>query len=297
MRVAIVVFSPNGNTYKVAKMLESSLSKRNIEVQVINLAREKAIQSQEELAQKFSTGLGKHDVLCIGGPVYTSHLHYNVKNIIKALPKPGNGMGQYAIPFVTYGSVSTGAALLEAAELLKETGRTVISAFKVDAHHSLARVLSINKNEGIPGNEIRPLLETVADKIINIQSNKIEDITGKLDYQKAKDKFNANFIFREVFWHRHFLPVLKTKLEKCIGCGKCVNVCPVQRLKIKNGKLAFKANGAECIQCTQCISVCKNDALNFKFMVSKGMWKKILSDAIDGKGPMSSRENPKSFVY
>ena len=39
MKVAIILFSPTGNTFKVGIMLENRLQKRGINVQVINMAR------------------------------------------------------------------------------------------------------------------------------------------------------------------------------------------------------------------------------------------------------------------
>ncbi len=48
-------------------------------------------------------------------------------------------------------------------------------------------------------------------------------------------------------------------LEKCTGCGDCVEICPVEAIKIKNDKAVIIE---ECIECGVCINECQSDALS-----------------------------------
>ena len=43
MKTAIIVFSPSGNTLKVAKMLEKNLLEKNISVQIVDITKTKEI--------------------------------------------------------------------------------------------------------------------------------------------------------------------------------------------------------------------------------------------------------------
>jgi ferredoxin len=47
--------------------------------------------------------------------------------------------------------------------------------------------------------------------------------------------------------------------KKCIGCGDCVDVCPVEALSIENEKAVVND---ECIDCGACVNTCPNDAIS-----------------------------------
>jgi NAD-dependent dihydropyrimidine dehydrogenase PreA subunit len=48
--------------------------------------------------------------------------------------------------------------------------------------------------------------------------------------------------------------------EKCIGCGECVDICPVDVYEMKDEK-SVPVNAEECIGCESCIEVCEQDAI------------------------------------
>jgi len=48
--------------------------------------------------------------------------------------------------------------------------------------------------------------------------------------------------------------------EKCIGCGECVDVCPVDVYEMKDEK-SVPVNVEECIGCESCIEVCEQEAI------------------------------------
>lgn len=54
----------------------------------------------------------------------------------------------------------------------------------------------------------------------------------------------------------------KLESERCIGCGKCAESCPVQIIEIKNKKAVFKRNG--CISCFCCQEMCPMKAISVK---------------------------------
>ncbi|MCD6457330.1 MAG: 4Fe-4S binding protein [Thermoproteales archaeon] len=49
-------------------------------------------------------------------------------------------------------------------------------------------------------------------------------------------------------------------LEKCTGCGTCVETCPSGVLELKDGK-AHVVNADDCLGCHACESVCPESAI------------------------------------
>ncbi len=52
------------------------------------------------------------------------------------------------------------------------------------------------------------------------------------------------------------------KKEACIGCGKCVEVCPGNLIRLKEKKAVIKRE-KDCWGCTSCLKECKMGAIAF----------------------------------
>lgn len=59
---------------------------------------------------------------------------------------------------------------------------------------------------------------------------------------------------------------LKLDIEKCVGCGLCVMVCPHNVFAIENKK-AILVNKDNCIECGGCMNNCEPKAIT----VSQGV--------------------------
>jgi len=51
---------------------------------------------------------------------------------------------------------------------------------------------------------------------------------------------------------------LKINTEKCIGCNKCVDLCPMKNIELKN-KIAVSGN--QCTLCYRCVNNCPRQAI------------------------------------
>lgn len=48
--------------------------------------------------------------------------------------------------------------------------------------------------------------------------------------------------------------------DKCIGCGKCEELCPLNNIKIIDGKPVYRKN---CTHCMACICACPTEAIEY----------------------------------
>jgi formate hydrogenlyase subunit 6/NADH:ubiquinone oxidoreductase subunit I len=61
-----------------------------------------------------------------------------------------------------------------------------------------------------------------------------------------------------VGWQKLLLPALDER--RCIGCGRCVAVCPTACLEM-DGSLPWMPRPRDCIRCAACVFVCPTTAL------------------------------------
>lgn len=73
------------------------------------------------------------------------------------------------------------------------------------------------------------------------------------------DKINSgivNAVFYPVFVHaKKFYTV-----NSCISCGKCVSVCPLNNIRLENGRPVW---GDKCTHCMACICRCPKEAIEY----------------------------------
>ena len=52
----------------------------------------------------------------------------------------------------------------------------------------------------------------------------------------------------------------KVDKDKCVGCGPCVEACPVEAIKIEDNTAVVDAD--TCIDCGACVDACPSEALS-----------------------------------
>ena len=65
--------------------------------------------------------------------------------------------------------------------------------------------------------------------------------------------------------------------EKCIGCGKCVELCPLNNVALAAGRPQW---GKRCTHCMACICGCPTEAIEYKNK-SKGKERYLLEKVLD----------------
>lgn len=107
-----------------------------------------------------------------------------------------------------------------------------------------------------------------ANKLVVKQAEaKIKDSVLKLkDGKPTKEGLNIWYHFAGLFGQRLYFynkakeynHKLKINKDKCVGCGKCVTLCPMGNLKIDNKKAV---NGGRCTMCYRCINSCPKQSI------------------------------------
>ena len=292
LKIAIIVFSPSGNTLTTAKLFEQSFLKRNAQVQLINFTAIKEIADQKSIAKYLNDTVEPHDVLCIGGPVYAGHLQQNVKSIIKALPLPDEKWGALVVPFISYGGVHSSVALKEAGSLLRKRRRKNITGVKIAASHSLTKKFGFNINETKPGEEEIQVIEAMADRVFEAAGKdfeEIKDVSSSFSYISFGENLLYN-IFSEKMFHKMMFGNREFIYNKCNGCGLCAKRCPMQIIEMIDKKPEINKNSAtKCCYCAECYNRCRFDAIFWDLSKSK----KYLSH-MNSKGKFEAQQ---SAVY
>jgi len=58
---------------------------------------------------------------------------------------------------------------------------------------------------------------------------------------------------------KHFHHALKISDDLCIGCSHCMNVCPTEAIRVRNGKAILYEN--RCVDCGECFKACPVSAI------------------------------------
>ncbi|MBW2555165.1 MAG: 4Fe-4S ferredoxin, partial [Deltaproteobacteria bacterium] len=128
---ALVVYSsPAGTTRHVAQVIMKTLDPLGYKPRVSDLGIRDDLKKLNSLIKDLVNG----GCLWIGSPVYAGHAVPPITYFILQLPVSKGG---YAVPFVTWGGVSSGVALHEMGKVLGEKGYIVLGAAKVLAVHSM----------------------------------------------------------------------------------------------------------------------------------------------------------------
>ena len=95
----------------------------------------------------------------------------------------------------------------------------------------------------------------------------IDGIAAKLKscepFIKPRDNLYDRFMSAAVnpMFYRFFVKADKfTADNRCVGCGKCVAICPLNNIRLADGKPVW---GKNCTHCMACIAYCPTEAIEY----------------------------------
>jgi len=267
----IVYSSPAGTTRHVSRVIDHALKQRGYDPLMIDLGCSNDCSTLNVLLKDSS----ENHCLWIGSPVYAGHAVPPVMEIISQLPE---GSNNYAVPFVTWGAVTSGIALYEMANRLAEKGYDVLGAAKIVAVHSMMLDMENPLGEGHPDGEdddmIRGLVENVAVKLEGDTCTKI--LPEGVNYQPKETYESLKKIsIQEV---KKMFPHRQIDEDACTQCGTCIEVCPAGAVTLD----PFPMFGDKCFLCYNCVRLCEHNAIKIDLTAFKSKLK-------DGAKKMNER--------
>ncbi len=196
--------------------------------------------------------IGAEQEIVFGYPVYYSNLPKIVCDFIVENQALWKGKKIFIIS--TMGLFSGDGAGC-AARLFKKYGATVLGGLHIKMPDCIGDVKLLKKQL----EQNRELIEEAHRKI---------DLSVEKYIAKNYPKEGLNFFYHlaGVFGQRLYFPrktkkyytKIKTDNQKCIRCGLCVSLCPMENIEIKDGKIVYKD---KCTMCYRCFANCPQQAI------------------------------------
>lgn len=249
LKSIVVYFSAAGTTRIVAEMITEMITKEGHDAQLFDVSR----QFEETIAAVRQLKQG--DCLWVGSPIYAGHVIPPVEAFLSGLPV---SHGVFAVPFISFGAISSGTGLYEMAALLAEKEYPVLGGAKIVAQHALMWQCDEPLGKDHPGPEdekqLSQLVGSVLDKL-QLGNSAGAIVPETLNYQ-ALDVQEIGKEFTLELLKEHMPPIVLDE-DTCTSCGVCRENCPMQNI-VLDTSLIF---GDNCVLCFNCIRVCEPGAL------------------------------------
>ncbi len=177
-------------------------------------------------------------------PIYSFGLPIPVLEFLGILEK-----GKEIIIIQNYGGMKGGADRLFL-DYATKSGLCVKGMFALKMPENYTLVMSpptFYKNKILKSADRR--IKKVLDDISN----------SKFKFPKKGKTKEQLYIKNKANWH--IIGKRFSVNEKCIKCGKCIQICPAQNIELKNGKIVFKD---KCMACLGCFHRCPQKAIIYK---------------------------------
>jgi ferredoxin len=245
----VVYCSPAGATRHAAQIIEQALMDRGVEVNTLDLGLSR---NHAPFLEMIRTA-GKGHCLFVGSPVYRDVAVPPMMEMIEALPAAS---GAAAVPFVTWGAVTSGIALWQMGRALMQKGYVLAGAAAVVSEHCMMWRSTAPLGAGRPDvdddRKVAAMVHSVVERLQ--QGGSATLALDTLDYQQ---KAHAREM-RQTLDQPWMIVPKSVDEEKCTMCGICVEECPVGAVSLAPLPV-FEKN---CFDCFNCIRLCPEEAID-----------------------------------
>lgn len=250
-----IYFSGTGNSRYAAEVFLQEYDKTAKAYPIEDAAASEYIKAAEELVFAYS--------------VQYSNLPKMVRDFVDDNQSLWRGKKVFIV--ATMGLFSgDGAGML--GRRLQKYGAQIIGGLHLKMPDSIADVAALK----------RPLEKD--KKLVRLAEKKIHKAVS--DIKKGKPpqegigfwhRLAGLFGQRLYFYHKtaKYLDRVKIDDRKCVGCGKCADVCPMKNLRLEEGRAVAKDR---CTMCYRCVNLCPRQAITLigKKVIEQGTIEKYL---------------------
>ena len=250
-KAAVVYCSPAGSTRRVAQFIVNELEAGGTFVLSADLGED----DDSSVVQSVIKEVEKGEIcLFIGSPVYVNRPLPPVMAFISSLPE---NAGVCAVPFVTWGGVSSGIALYDMGKALMEKGCTLVGAAKVLAVHSIMWQWENPLGEGHPDEGDERLVRELAVEVSKRTAKGRREAISLSDLAYQSEEAHAEMEQMTLEKAKEHMPRIEMIEERCTRCGVCEEICPVQAITLS----PYPELGEKCFYCFQCMRICPEKAI------------------------------------
>lgn len=261
MRVILYVFSGTGNTLRVA-----SLYKKFLESAPAADASSSAAVDIYRVSAKSGPlpDPNGYDLVGVGYPIHGFSAPEPAIKLCKALPKV-DGKRTFIFKTSGEGLHINDCSSQKCIKILKKKGYDVVMERHVVMPYNM-----IYRHK----DEMAKQMWIYAHALVDLNCREImADKREKVTQPFYKTFYCPPVRFLEQkFAHLHGT-AFKVNANKCVGCNRCVNVCPQNNIKFEDGKYKF---GHDCVLCMGCSFGCPENAISvgvFKFWKVNGSYR------------------------
>lgn len=219
-------FSSTGNSLYIAKKLKESFGGRIV-----------YIPSYEGACEEF-------DTIYLVTPIYSYGMPKHVYELLPRLNKE-----KPLIVIQNYGGMVAGADYLML-KYCKKYSLNIKGIFTLKMPENFTTTFTVPKFY---------INSTLKKADANIQKVIDSIKKEKLILPKKKKTKESKYLTNMSNWH--IIGERFNVSDDCIKCGKCINLCPVKNISIKDGNICF---GDKCVACLGCYHRCPKKAIRYK---------------------------------
>ncbi len=244
MKILVYYFTGSGNTERVLRKFESEFKQKGYDVDFVKIENQ-----VYKTKNKIDVNHDDYDLIGIGYPIHAFNAPQIMYDWVKTLTPLTNVKRTFIINTSAEPLLVNHASSIKFSKKLKKKGFDVQNEY----HYVMPYDMIYRHKQ-----QMAFKMWDTAQKLIPIDAQTILDGKSEMYKQIKGAAFYAWALRIEHFGSKFNGLFYSVNKKKCINCHKCVNNCPIENIKLKDGKIKF---GAKCAMCQRCTYFCPTDAI------------------------------------